>query len=333
VELVHGEHVESRHRGAAIVVESSGRVLDSWGDTRALCCVRSALKPLQTLALIETGAAEAFDLGAAELALACGSHNGEAVHVEAVRSWLHRLGLSEDDLACGAHGPMHAATRDDLIRSGRCATRAVNGCSGKHAGFLSIARHLGAAPGDCCALDHAVQRRVFEIVAEMADMAHRDLRFNVDFCNAPNVFAPLECLAHAFARMTDVHAAGTHGLAAARVLDGMASRPDLVAGTDRLCTDLCRATGGTVVGKSGAEGAYVSFLRARRCAVLVKIDDGAQRAAEVLTCNVLRNLGVLDDAAVAKLERYLVTPVLSSTGEPIGAVCPRIVGSREPDSP
>jgi L-asparaginase II len=323
VEFVHGEHVESRHRGAAIVVESSGKVLDSWGDTRAPCCVRSALKPLQVLALIETGAAEAFDLGDTELALACGSHNGEPFHVEAVRAWLDRLGLSEDDLA------MHPAAREDLVRSGRSATRAVNGCSGKHAGFLTIARHLGVSTGDCCTLEHAVQRSVFEIVADLADVAYRDLRFNVDFCNAPNVFAPLERFAQAFARMVDAHAAETHGPAAARVLDAMAAHPDLLAGTERFCTDLSLATGGNVVGKSGAEGAYVSFLRARRCAVLVVIDDGAQRAAEVLTCNILRDMGVLDDAAVRKLDRYLVTPVLSSTGEPIGVIRPRINARRD----
>lgn len=328
VELVHGEQVESRHRGVAIVVESSGKVLDSWGDTRARCCVRSALKPLQALALIETGAAEAFGLGDAELALACGSHNGEPVHVEAVRAWLDRLGLTEDDLACGPHGPMHSPARDDLVRSGRSATRAANGCSGKHAGFLTIARHLGVSTGDCCVLECAVQRRVFEIVAELADMEPRDLRFNVDFCNAPNVFAPLERFAHAFARMTDAQAAGSHGSAAARVLNAMAAHPDLLAGTDRFCSDLSRATGGAVVGKSGAEGAYVCFVRASRCAVLVEIDDGAQRAAEVFTCNLLRNLGALDDAAARKLARYLVTPVLSSTGEPIGAVRSRLEGGR-----
>ena len=322
VEFVHGEHVESRHRGVAIVVESGGKVLESWGDTRALCCVRSALKPLQALALIETGAADAFGLGDAELALACGSHNGETLHVEAVRAWLDRLGLSEKDLACGAHGPMHPRAAEDLARSGRSATRAVNGCSGKHAGFLSIALHLSASTGDCCALEHAVQRRVFEIVAELADIAHRDLHFNVDFCNAPNAFAPLERFAHAFARMTDLQAAGSHGPAAARVLDAMAARPDLLAGSDRFCTALARAAGPNVVGKSGAEGAYVAFLREQRCAVLVEIDDGAQRAAEVLTCNILRDMGVLDGAAVRKLGRYLVTPVLSSTGEPIGAIRP-----------
>ena len=255
-------------------------------------------------------------------ALACGSHNGEPMHVDLVRAWLERLDCQESDLACGAYGPSHAPSAAALARSGRAPSPATNGCSGKHAGFLTVARHLGAPTRDYCAVEHPVQQLILSILAELSDSSVSELHCNSDFCLAPNVFAPFEKLALAFARMTDRGDGSTRGLASARILDAIAAHPELVAGTDRFCTDLARAAGPDVVGKAGAEGAYVAFLRRQRQVLLVKIDDGADRAAQLVTCNILERRGALSPAAVEALGSYLVAPFLSSQGDPIGSLRP-----------
>ena len=149
VEVTRGPMVESRHRAAFAVSDTEGRLVLHGGDANRPVFARSAIKPLQALALVESGAAEAFDLGDAEIALACASHNGETRHVETVTAWLERIGCSVDDLECGAHLPYHEASAMALLRGGGEPTQAHNNCSGKHSGFLSVARHLGSPLTAC----------------------------------------------------------------------------------------------------------------------------------------------------------------------------------------
>ena len=84
VETTRGDIIENRHRGAVAVCDPRGRVLHAWGDIDALVYPRSAVKTLQALPLVESGAADHFDVSAAELALACSSHNAEPEHTTAV---------------------------------------------------------------------------------------------------------------------------------------------------------------------------------------------------------------------------------------------------------
>src|SRR5262249_43096502 len=137
VETTRGDMVESRHAGAAAVVDAAGRVVRSWGDIHAPVFARSAIKPLQALPLVETGAAERFGLRDAEIALACASHRGEPIHVETVRRWLARADLGPQDLECGSHAPGNAAAAEALIRAGEAPSAVHNNCSGKHSGFLT----------------------------------------------------------------------------------------------------------------------------------------------------------------------------------------------------
>ena len=118
VEATRGDMIESRHRGAVAVVDAAGRFVLALGDVERPVFARSAIKPLQALPLVESGAADRFGLTAEELALACASPHGESVHVTAVAHWLERLGLGPDDLECGAHLPNDTAAAQALIRAG-----------------------------------------------------------------------------------------------------------------------------------------------------------------------------------------------------------------------
>ena len=59
VEVTRGKVVESLHRGRAAMVNREGDVILSWGDIEAPVYPRSAIKPLQAIPLIESGAADA----------------------------------------------------------------------------------------------------------------------------------------------------------------------------------------------------------------------------------------------------------------------------------
>ena len=309
VELSRGERVESWHRGAVAVADAAGRLVWSIGDVERLIYPRSALKMLQALPLVETGAADAYGLSNRELALACASHSGEAFHVETVAAWLHKIGCSESDLACGPPPGL---------------TRAHHNCSGKHTGFLTIARHIGAPTDGYQEPDHPVQRLALGGMAEMAGVDPAALPVAIDGCTAPAAALSLTALATAMGRLADPAGLGEGRAAAARRLDAaVKAEPLYVAGTGRACTALIEAAGGAASVKTGAEGAYVAVISKLGLGVALKIDDGAGRGAETAIAAVLARLGVVDpaDATVAAL---IQPPVTNSVG--------RVVGQRRPST-
>src|SRR6267154_1654993 len=143
VEVWRGNEVESIHRGSACVVDATGEIRAAWGDIDRPVFPRSAVKMIQALPLLETGAADYFHLTDIEIALACASHNGEKRHVQGVQDWLTRIGATPATLECGCHQPLGEQAALDLAASHQAPTALHNNCSGKHAGFVTTAFHLG----------------------------------------------------------------------------------------------------------------------------------------------------------------------------------------------
>ena len=106
VEATRGKRIESAHRGAGVVVDADGRVVMAFGDAGRAVYPRSAVKALQALPLLESGAAGRFGLSDKEIALACASHSGGEDHVATARSMLARAGFDERVLECGVHWPL-----------------------------------------------------------------------------------------------------------------------------------------------------------------------------------------------------------------------------------
>ncbi|TCM77817.1 asparaginase [Rhodovulum steppense] len=301
VELWRGDMVESRHRGHAVICDGSGAIA-AWGDPGAVIYPRSSVKMIQALPLVESGAAEAARLDDADLALACASHEGAPVHVALVAAWLDRLGLSEADLLCGAQPSRDSAERKRMLIANEAPNQLHNNCSGKHAGFLTLARHLGAG-GDYNNPDHPVQRAIRAAFEDVTGQASP--RFGIDGCSAPNFATTMHGLARAMAFFATARpdAATPRARAAARLTGAMLAHPDLVAGEGRACTELMRAMDGRVAVKTGAEGVFVAILPERDLGIAVKIEDGATRAAEAAIAGLLIRLGVLDPAHPAALRR------------------------------
>ena len=318
VEVLRGGVVESRHRVSVAVADAEGRLRATAGTPALLVFARSVAKPFQAIPLIESGAADALSLTPGELALCCGSHGGEPRHVEVVLAMLARLGLEESSLACGAHAPMHAASAQALRQAGREPGRVHNNCSGKHAGMLALARHQGWPLAGYEQPEHPVQQRMLEEVARWTGLSADSIPTAVDGCGVETYAVPLERLAHAYARLAGE--ARRRDGAARRVVRAMVQHPEAVGGTDRLCTELMRVTGGRILVKVGAEGVYCAGIPGAELGVAVKVEDGATRASEPALVAALRALQVLEEDEVAALGRWAEPDLTNTRGDRVGTI-------------
>jgi L-asparaginase II len=315
VEVTRSDRVESAHRGAIAVCDASGALHFAAGNVEVLVYPRSSLKPIQAIPLIESGAAALFGLGSEEIALACASHSGEPQHTTRIAAWQAKIGCSAGDLACGAHKPIHEATANEMIARGEKWTPLHNNCSGKHTGFMSVARALGVPVAQYEKPEHPVQRRVEEAFSQLAGVP-RPLPYGVDGCTVPNFAVPLRALARAMAQIADPqHLSLASAEACRRIFAAMTRHPELVAGTGRACTLLMRQSPALAV-KTGAEGVFVTILPALGLGVALKIDDGAGRAAETAIAGLLIGLGALPDEGAA--QNLAQAPVLDTRGRGVG---------------
>ena len=321
VEVTRGTDVESRHRGSIAVVDARGRVVHAAGDVAQAVYPRSAIKPLQALLLVESGAADRFGLTEKEIALACASHRGEPVHTETVTAWLGKVGLSSADLECGAHLPYEPQTQAALLRSGGSASPIHNNCSGKHSGFLTAALHLGLPTKGYIAVEHPLQQRLYALIEEMGGEPLGATGRGFDGCGIPVFGVPLRALARAFARLDDpVGLSGQRAAAARRILDAMAAAPVMVSGTGAFVTRVMEVAGATVRLKSGAEGCYCAVLVDRGLGIAIKIDDGTGRAAELAMARTLERLGAFTAAQADQLADFLQAPIRNVAGKLVGHV-------------
>lgn len=312
IELWRGGLCESVHGGHVVIADANG-IVEAWGNPGTVIFPRSSCKMIQALPLVESGAADAAGLDDRHLALACASHEGAALHVEAVAGWIAHLGLDEADLRCGAHLPGDAAERRRLICSDTAPCQIHNNCSGKHAGFLTLMRHVKAGP-EYVGIDHPVQRAVRRSFEEVT--GETAAGWGIDGCSAPNFACTVEGLARAMAGFA-APGAGTRGRAQRRLYQAMVTHPDLVAGEGRACTVLMRAMQGRAAVKTGAEGVFVAIIPERGLGIALKIADGATRAAEAAIATLMAHLGLLAPGDPV-LQRYLGAPLTNWRGQVTG---------------
>lgn len=323
VEVARFPRIESRHRGAAAVVDAGGNLVAAWGDVDRPIYPRSAVKPLQALALIETGAADAFSVDETELALACASHGGTREATDRVAAWLARIGLTPAALECGAHPPTDEAAAEKLIRAGQTPNPLHNNCSGKHAGMLTTALKIGAPARGYIHPAHPVQERIRAILSEMADFDAFAAATGTDGCGVPTVALPLGALARSMARMTRPdNLAFERGNAVPRILKAMTAFPHLVAPAGRLDAEVMAAAGGAIILKRGAEGVQTAMLPHEGLGLALKIDDGAPRAAETAMAALLVRFAHPDAATRPALAQFLGQPVNTCAGAPAGVIRP-----------
>jgi L-asparaginase II len=323
VEVTRGRIVESRHFGTAAVVDASGHVVAAWGDVEQPVYPRSSIKMVQALPLLETGAAEAFGLTDAEVAIACASHSGSAAHVATVTRMLARAGLDADALACGPRRPADPEMQAALARAGEKPRRIHNGCSGKHAGMILTARHLGQPVAGYHRPEHAVQQRVVGTVEQMTGLDLFAAPRSTDGCSLPIWALPLGNLALAMARIADpADQPETRQAAIARLWQAQAAAPEMIDGAGSFVTETIRLAGGRILVKNGAEGVQVATIRDLGLGIAVKAADGADRAAQVAIAALLLRFAEPEGALREHLEQAAEPPVKTFAGETVGVMRP-----------
>jgi L-asparaginase II len=330
VEVTRGSMIESRHRGFIAVVDAAGAIVASLGDIGTPACFRSAAKPFQTIPIITSGAASRFGFTSRELAVVTGSHSGENEHLETVLSILNKIALDESALKCGAHMPFDDASAKRLRADNREPSALHNNCSGKHAGMLAFAKHIGEPVENYLDPDHPIQRRILSTLARFADAPVDEIEVAVDGCGAPVFGLSVEAMARSYARLVGArHAEIEPELtrAAVAVTGAMVEFPEMVGGTrDRLDTDLMLVAKGEIISKVGAEGTQLLGVKPNErypkgLGIAVKIEDGdIRRARDPVVIETLRQLGLLDDAQLAALARYARAPIFNLRKIEVGAV-------------
>ena len=288
IELTRGSLVESTHAGTLAIAGADGAIAGSIGDIGRPVFPRSAIKPLQALPFVKSGALERFGFGAPEIAIACASHSGTPRHAALVAAMLARAGLTPAALGCGVHEPMDAASARALIKAGTAPSALHHNCSGKHAAMLATAVHLGEPVEGYWRPDHPVQTRIRSLLEDLAGCRLGADVCGIDGCSVPNWAIPPAGLATAFARLSTGHGLGPdRARACARIVQACWADPELVAGPGRLDTLMMARLGGKVLMKSGAEGVHCGALPERGLGFALKIDDGAKRGAETVVAELI----------------------------------------------
>ena len=321
VEVMRGELVESRHLVHGVIADADGQVVESWGEPDRLVFPRSSIKPIQALPLIETGAADHFDLLEAEIALACGSHSGTPGQIALLKGWLDRLGLDEAALECGPLKPMDDKAAEDLVRHGDAPTSIHNNCSGEHAGFLTTALHLGEPISGYSRVDHPVQKRVTRALSELVNCDPRTNAFATDGCGIPAIAFPLHELAIAAARLATPERLGNaRNAAISRIRRSIAAEPEIFAGPKQFDTLAMRELGTKVVVKSGVEGVFLAGSFESGLGLFLKVEDGTQRARDLAAANFLKTAGFIDATQQEAFAYFLTRPLQNSLGAVVGQI-------------
>ncbi len=323
VEVLRGAVVESGHRGAVSVFDADGKPVWELGDTARPVFPRSAVKAIQALPLVESGAADAYGFGDRELALACASHSGQPAHAELADAMLAKAGLDRTALECGAHWPMDHDATVALARTGGMPNPLHNNCSGKHAGFLCTCVHVGIAHRGYVKAGHAFQEMVRDAMQAVTGAAHDVDHCGTDGCSIPTYAVPLKNFALGFARMaTGAGFEPVRAKAAKRLFAACMAEPFLVAGTGRADVALMQAALGRIFVKTGAEGVYCGAVPELGLGIALKCDDGAGRAAEAMIAAVLAKLLRADEALAAKLIEQANPAIESRIGAKVGSLRP-----------
>ena len=288
--LERGGIVESRHKGIAALVDPDGKLIDHLGSAKRLIYPRSAVKPLQVVAMRRAG----LLLEGEQLAVSSSSHQGTPAHIALVEAILRNSGLSEADLQCPLAWPGNPTARAESSGESRLAFN----CSGKHAAFLAACVVARFDTKTYLAADHPLQQLIVQVLEEYS--GEKILHSSIDGCGAPLHAMTVEGLARAIGRFTATET---------DVVDAMLANPWAVGDTASM--DALVMQHG-MVAKVGAEGVFVIGLRSGH-GVAVKIADGSMRAAPLVALALLHRNSLITHAAYAELKSALAVKSLGGS--------------------
>lgn len=321
LELTRGRVVESTHFGSIAVVDSTGKLLHSYGDPDGVAFLRSSAKPFQALPFVERGGVEYFNLTQSELSISCASHETAQIHLDTVRAMQAKIGIQENDLQCGAHLPGDAATLKKVIEQNITPTPNFNNCSGKHTAMLAYAKMRGLPLENYLDINHPIQQDILAAFSEMCGIDKDKVELGVDGCSAPNFAVPLFNAALGMAHLCDPRTLSESRAAACRkITSAMTTHPEMVSNYGEFDCELMKVGEGRIVTKRGAEGFQIIGLMPavygeNGVGIAFKVTDGdasrmndelefSSRVRPATTLEILRQLKVLDEGQLQSLAKF-----------------------------
>ncbi len=305
VQVLRGGILESFHRGVVCVVNQENEIVFQLGNIEQICYPRSALKLVQALPLVELGGIEKFGFTSEEIAITCGSHNGEGRHVEVVESMLTKIGLNLSHLGCGIQYPTHKETSETFLKSGIKPTAIHNNCSGKHAGMLALCLLLGYSIENYLSPSHPIQKLILSYIEEIYQYPAEKMVCALDGCSAPIYSIPVYHQAIAFKNLTySNHLRPTLQKACKKILKLVGEEAFMIAGTNRYCTEMMEITAPKVIGKTGAEGVFCMSFTEQNLGVCIKIDDGKMLPQYQVAQALLESSHLFSDEDLKPIQGY-----------------------------
>jgi L-asparaginase II len=333
-EVTRGDVVESVHYGSIAVVDSSGTLISSYGDPKAVAFLRSSAKPFQVLPFVEGGGVEYFGFTPRELSISCASHEGSDLHVQTVEGIQKKVGVDEHFLQCGVHMPGDVDAFKSLIVQNKQPTPNQNNCSGKHTAMLAYAKMRNLSLENYLDINHPIQQEILTTFAAMSQLPVNEIQLGTDGCSAPNFAIPLYHAALAMARLCDPREFSAERASACRkITSAMTAYPEMISAYGEFDEQLMRAGDGKIICKRGAEGYQIigllpGVLRADApgIGIALKVSDGdpsrtaldltdSTRVRPAVTLEVLRQLGALSPEQQENLDSFgPVKPIKNHRG-------------------
>ena len=313
VEVTRGNKVESFHLVDAIVMNSNKEILECYGEAYQEIYPRSAIKLLQALMLVESGAYSGLELSLAHLALACSSHYADQVHTDVIHQWLSYMDLTFENLRCGPQMPSRESVRNSLIKNGLAAHRGHNNCSGKHAGILSVCKYKNYDLLSYDQINHPAQQELLQILSRVYEYDLSNSDFGIDGCGIPTIPVPLYHLNLGHINLLTRPAGKL-------ILEAIVKYPELISGENNFCTEINRQTKGRVFAKTGAEGVYIAFSPTHNIFISLKVRDGGTRASQFAIASLLKQFDCIDQKAEEALEKFLKPTIKNWEGKNVGAI-------------
>lgn len=323
IALTRINRIESIHTGYICVADSLDKTILTMGDPNTKLYLRSSGKPFIAVALVNSGVLEEFNINLSELAILCSSHAGEDFHLETIRSILKKAGIDESCLDCGAAYPINQEMKDKLIRKGERPSPIHNCCSGKHTGLLLLCRYYGFPLEGYRELEHPLQQLILQTFAELLNCDKNDIAVGIDGCGLPTCHISLHQIAWLYSLLakgfTD---SGRYSKCFGLIQKAMIAYPQMLAGYQEFCTELGIASEGRVIGKVGSEGLYCLAIPGNKSGVCIKIADGNERGVYPVVIHLMKELGILSQSIVAKLDKWAYPPNKNHRGTVTGHAIP-----------
>ncbi len=313
VEVTRSGELESCHNGTAVLINSSGEILKEWGNSEKLIYPRSALKPIQSLNLYKDGVAEGLNISDEYIALTTASHHSESFHQKMIVDWLEKIDLREDNLCCGPDWPWNIEDKFEAKIKYKKKRRIFHNCSGKHCGHLTVSKYKDLPIENYNQNDHPIQKDLIDLIEHLSEYKIKNI--GIDGCTLPNPLIPLKKFAFAMAQIADYNKLNENSNITKRIFDSCTNFPEITGGTISVNCALTKLSKGKIFFKNGAEGVFVAIIPEQKSALVVKIDDGASRAAEIAIAGLIAELKIIDDD---KLVKFKKRPVTNSTNQVIG---------------